>query len=96
MTRGRTPSCDGLFAEARVQAFAVRHELGRHDVWELASLEALDLLLGAGDVIGARRVVAELRRRDIERENPLHREITDVFEGEGRGPRSESRGAVAS
>ncbi|MBI5289924.1 MAG: hypothetical protein HY873_13205 [Chloroflexi bacterium] len=80
MTRGRTPTFDGLLAEARVQAYSVSHELGRHDQWELAALEALDLLLREGDVIGARRVVAELRRRDVVVENPLHREITDVFE----------------
>lgn len=76
----RTIGCDGMLAEARCQAFAVRYELTKHDQWELAALESVALLLSLGDVPGARRVVTELRRRDIERENRLHREITDAFE----------------
>lgn len=81
MTRpkGRPAGADGLLAEARVQAFSVRHELERHDQWEIASLEVAELLIERGDHSGALRVIRELRRRDI-RENALHGEITDVFE----------------
>ena len=82
--RGRPVSIDGMVAEARVQAYSISYELARHDQWELAALESVDLLLAEGDVVGARRVVADLRVRDVRVENPLHREITDVFEESGR------------
>lgn len=79
LPKGRPAGAEGMLAEARVQAFSVRHELERHDQWEIASLEVAELLIERGDAPGALRLVRELRRRDI-RENALHGEITDVFE----------------
>lgn len=78
LPKGRPPGCDGLLAEARVQAFSVRYELERHDQWEMASLEVAEMCISSGDTAGALRVIRELRRRDL-RENALHGEITDVF-----------------
>jgi hypothetical protein len=79
-TRGRPPTTSGLLEEARVQAISLRHELSRHDTWELAALDALDALLAAGDVVGARRIASKLIERD-RWENARHAEIDDVWRG---------------
>lgn len=75
-----------LLETARVNDLAIAAELRPMDAWELAALETLDLALSAPvvDVEACRRIVAKLRGRDV-KENRLHGEIADVWQGASRG-----------
>jgi len=75
---GRPISMQGLLEEAKVQALALRHELGRHDQWEMAALEVAEILIAEQRLVEARRLLRELRRRD-RWENQRHAEIDAVW-----------------
>jgi len=75
---GRPISTQGLLEEAKVQALALRHELGRHDQWEAAALEVAELLISEQRLEEARRLIRRLRERD-RWENQRHAEIDQVW-----------------
>jgi hypothetical protein len=68
----------GLLEEAKVQALALRHELGRHDEWEMAALEVVEQLVADGRLDEAQRVIRLLIVRD-RWENQRHAEIDQVW-----------------
>jgi hypothetical protein len=71
-------STQGLLEEARVQALALRHELGRHDQWEAAALEVAEQLVAEGRLDEAQRIIRMLLIRD-RWENQRHAEIDQVW-----------------
>jgi len=75
---GRPMSVQGLLEEAKVQALALRHELGRHDQWEMAALEVAELLIAEQRLVEAQRLIRRLRERD-RWENQRHAEIDQVW-----------------
>jgi hypothetical protein len=75
---GRPISTQGLLEEARVQALALRHELDRHDQWEIAALEVAELLIAEQRLVEAQRLIRRLRERD-RWENQRHAEIDQVW-----------------
>jgi len=75
---GRPISTQGLLEEARVQALALRQELGRHDHWELAALEVAEQLVAEGRLDDAQRLIRMLIVRD-RWENQRHAEIDAVW-----------------
>jgi hypothetical protein len=68
----------GLLEEAKVQALALRHELGRHDQWEMAALEVVEQLVAEGRLDDAQRLIHMLIVRD-RWENQRHAEIDQVW-----------------
>lgn len=70
----RPMSAEGLREEAQCELVAIGHELLKHDIWEMATYDAMDALIAAGQAEEARELLAKLRRRDIE-ENKAHRAI---------------------
>jgi outer membrane PBP1 activator LpoA protein len=76
--RGRPMSTQGLLEEAKVQALALRQELEPHDQWEAAALEVAELLIAEERLDEARRLLRQLRRRDLW-ENERHSEIDAVW-----------------
>ena len=86
-------SLSGIEEETRVEVQAIGYELVRHDTWEMATYDALDAALeqaidyvdegytvDAQDLLRrARNTLTALRRRDIEHENPRHRQIATAY-----------------
>lgn len=89
--RGRPLSQETIHEERHCEIQAISHELAKHDAFEIAAYETMDLALdqiithitdgfhahALDDLRSARRLLAELRNRDL-RENNKHRLIGNL------------------